>query len=632
MASITPGVPGGRIYTLPDADGTIALTSSLSGYLPLTGGSLSTTNTSETLRINNNGTGYALYVQSNSYFQGDVRFQSASNSILKTVSGLLTAAVAGTDYVIPSALSAYLPLAGGTLTGALNGTSATFTGTALLGGATATNPLSIRTANGESYLRFLNADGTSYGDLERSITGSGAVRITTPFFRVTGTLETQAIIASAGFTGTSGAFSGGLTVTSASSTGMVVNSTNGASFRGFTIQANGTTQGGIEILPNTGEIRIGGYSTTGDYFPVIYSDGVAALTFGIGASPSATFSSSVDARGNIAMQYDGTAANQAILSHNGTSAILYSSGNTTKKDFTIYRDGGVDVGLIIKGSNGNVLIGTTTDAGYKLDVNGTGRFSDTIRGSKDGAGNLNTGTTGSYLILSRIAGGAEILGFRNTGSSNGIAGIGYTAQIISDGNDAFEIYTTGLKPVIFGTNATEQMRITSGGNVLVNRQTLSAASLNPNGTLQVNNEIISTGSSGGLFWENRSGGVTNITNWYGWYTTGGTIFLYNGGGNIASINSTTGAYTPLSDINKKKDFEESTIGLNEILGLKPTLYRMINDESEGQKELGFIAQEVKDFIPYAYVESGEEEEKFIGLNFNPIVAALVKAVQELKQK
>jgi hypothetical protein len=40
MASITPGVPGGRIYTLPDADGTIALTSSLSGYLPLTGGTL----------------------------------------------------------------------------------------------------------------------------------------------------------------------------------------------------------------------------------------------------------------------------------------------------------------------------------------------------------------------------------------------------------------------------------------------------------------------------------------------------------------------------------------------------------------------------------------------------------------
>jgi hypothetical protein len=33
MASITPGVPGGRIYTLPDADGTLALTSNLSSYV-----------------------------------------------------------------------------------------------------------------------------------------------------------------------------------------------------------------------------------------------------------------------------------------------------------------------------------------------------------------------------------------------------------------------------------------------------------------------------------------------------------------------------------------------------------------------------------------------------------------------
>ncbi len=62
--------------------------------------------------------------------------------------------------------------------------------------------------------------------------------------------------------------------------------------------------------------------------------------------------------------------------------------------------------------------------------------------------------------------------------------------------------------------------------------------------------------------------------------------------------------------------------------LKPTLYRMKSDSSEGLKELGFIAQDVKSVIPNAYVESKE----FIGLNYNPIVAALTKAVQELKQK
>ena len=95
---------------------------------------------------------------------------------------------------------------------------------------------------------------------------------------------------------------------------------------------------------------------------------------------------------------------------------------------------------------------------------------------------------------------------------------------------------------------------------------------------------------------------------------------------IGNLNAVTGAYTPLSDRNKKKDFEESTIGLNAILGLKPTLYRMLDEDESVKKQLGFIAQEVKDYIPQAYVE----QDNFIGLQDRPIVAALVKAVQELK--
>ena len=40
------------------------------------------------------------------------------------------------------------------------------------------------------------------------------------------------------------------------------------------------------------------------------------------------------------------------------------------------------------------------------------------------------------------------------------------------------------------------------------------------------------------------------------------------------------------------------------------------------------AQEVKDFIPQAYSESINGDDTFIGLNYNAIVAALVKAIQE----
>ena len=77
-------------------------------------------------------------------------------------------------------------------------------------------------------------------------------------------------------------------------------------------------------------------------------------------------------------------------------------------------------------------------------------------------------------------------------------------------------------------------------------------------------------------------------------------------------------------------FLVSTIGLNAILGLKPTLYKMKSENKTSDKHLGFIAQEVKEFIPQAYTESGEGEDKFIGLDYNPIVVALVKAIQELK--
>jgi hypothetical protein len=106
------------------------------------------------------------------------------------------------------------------------------------------------------------------------------------------------------------------------------------------------------------------------------------------------------------------------------------------------------------------------------------------------------------------------------------------------------------------------------------------------------------------------------------------LFLQIGGANKGSFNPSSGAYVALSDVNKKKNFEQSQIGIDAVLGLKPTLYRFKDSEENSEKELGFIAQEVKDYIPQAYVESGADDNKFIGLNQMPIIAALTKAIQE----
>jgi hypothetical protein len=186
------------------------------------------------------------------------------------------------------------------------------------------------------------------------------------------------------------------------------------------------------------------------------------------------------------------------------------------------------------------------------------------------------------------------------------------------------------------TSYSERMRINTDGNVLINESSPSAASLVHN--FEVNGDIMSTGSVAGLFWANRSAAPSSAANWYGWYTTSGTIYLYNpAAGNIASINPSTGAYTALSDAAKKKDFEPSNVGLDVIKALKPTLFRMAADAADAPKQLGFVAQEVKDHIPQAYVEeqnvdASGEEAVYIGLNDRPIIAALVKAVQELEAR
>jgi hypothetical protein len=159
-----------------------------------------------------------------------------------------------------------------------------------------------------------------------------------------------------------------------------------------------------------------------------------------------------------------------------------------------------------------------------------------------------------------------------------------------------------------------------GGNVIIGSTTDQGSKA------QVYGSFASLGSGAIMLVQAR-----DLTTLYGFYAENSTYLnFYNTlGSNVTGqFTRATGVYTPLSDINKKKDFELSTIGLDAILGLKPTLYRMKEDEHTSQKHLGFIAQDVKDFIPQAYVE----DENFIGLNYNPIIATIVKAIQELNDK
>ena len=90
-------------------------------------------------------------------------------------------------------------------------------------------------------------------------------------------------------------------------------------------------------------------------------------------------------------------------------------------------------------ANGNLAVGTTTDAGYKLDVNGTGRFS----------GNVNIGNavaaTNVRLNINGVVNKAGLIAFQESGVDKWLIGNGAASE-----NGNLEIYNTnGQQALVF---------------------------------------------------------------------------------------------------------------------------------------------------------------------------------------
>jgi hypothetical protein len=106
-------------------------------------------------------------------------------------------------------------------------------------------------------------------------------------------------------------------------------------------------------------------NTTSGFSPVIQSQfGGNSLLFLIGGR---TFN--INGGGTITTNF-----NTTITGSTGTAALVVAQGNSGWSPVADF-NGSSGTALRVN-TNGNVLIGTTTDAGYKLDVNGRGRFTN----------------------------------------------------------------------------------------------------------------------------------------------------------------------------------------------------------------------------------------------------------------
>jgi hypothetical protein len=325
-------------------------------------------------------------------------------------------------------------------------------------------------------------------------------------------------------------------------------------------------------------------------------------------------------------------------------------------------------------NNSNVGIGTTTDAGYKLDVNGTGRFSGTGYSVFQGSAYLQTAaSTGLSFGYNRSGGngestivwGAPASGFNfeiasvisgvitprltitNTGAATFSSSV--TANILnstSAGSTQLFLKSTGggsNRDWQFQTNETAAgdlsiMQSTTAGGAtysrIFNLSPTGAATFSGNvimskaTPLLVLNDVSGSGAQIGSF-SNNLNLIDNATGTKGLIislSTGAATFSSLGTG---TVTASSGTLSTVSDSSYKIADGFIEDALPSVMNLKPR-YFYWKDKSGLDttiRQLGFYAQEVNSAIGEEAANTPKKDSPW-GINDRSVIAMLTKAIQE----
>jgi hypothetical protein len=450
----------------------------------------------------------------------------------------------------------YLPLTGGTLTGGLNGTSAAFTGNvssttgvfsdvafyAKHSGSTSTiighngiqgDADGFVVANSTKGFRINFPNNNSYTHTLPNASGTIALTSQIPANPVGGTGTTNYLPKFTGSTtiGNSQVFDNGTNV------GIGTTSISGT-------YEKLAVAGGISIKDNTNaKLEIGRYNTTGaqnSYIKLGANSNSLRFTnntdiadlmeltnsgnLGLGVTPSAWasgftamqvrnasfWSTGNDASITANAYYDGS--NYRFIGNAGASRVYHNTDGSIGWSQVASGTAGNAISFtqaMTLTSGGNLLVGTTTDIGQRLQVSG-GYITQVDGGVRtflgyDGSGSLVGTTTNHYLRFitndterMRITSGGNVfvnstsgytatgrIGVVVNGSTQSIFGLQTggvnKAYFFNDGSNTLIYSEDGSGYMAFGTANSERMRITSGGNVLIGTTTDNGARLQING-------------------------------------------------------------------------------------------------------------------------------------------------------
>jgi hypothetical protein len=310
-------------------------------------------------------------------------------------------------------------------------------------------------------------------------------------------------------------------------------------------------------------------------------------------------------------------------------------------------------------SGGNVLIGTTTDSGYKLDVNGTGRFSGKIA-----IGNISnaalqiykSGYTGNqFQTYAELSAAPTVLSYTTSDGMGlilnmyeAVAGNPYTryADIVANTGDVSDsVMRFFTKP--YSGNAAERMRITSGGKVNIGNDTSTNSSyvLSINSTT-ADSQLLISGTAPMVRFGNAVTGSTN-TALFGMATAANNYVTGTAAGDFVITSATSSSkiwvqavsagvylsagstsWTANSDI-RLKDINGYITNAIEKLSTLSTINFSWKDDATKKQNLGLIAQEVKAIFPELIEETSNG---ILGVRYTELVPVLIAAVKELKQE
>jgi hypothetical protein len=579
-------------YTLPSATGTLALTSALSGYLPLTGGTLT-----------------GALSGTSATFSGEIATTNGQIAISNTTGGGVPSSGIGIRYngVMyvypgPTAFVVRKHDNSGDNFVILNSGAATFSSTVQANGI-------FRQYIAAGYYADFAYNGTTYNlgssettdNIDFKIAGGGAFTTGGKFrwFTQAGgaTPVERFSIASTG----AATFSSSVT---AGSSGQVFLTGNAGT---NSIGMRFTNTGGNSFIGLSNSVGTGYLSGTAYAFN-IQTEGAQDLQFGtnnanrliISSTGAATFSSSVTIGStlsnslSVGLNQPTTDTLNQIFAGQAAFGGQNSAGGETDIGHNWYYYSGWKYRFTSPSSNiklnGDVISFERAASGT---ANAAISFLESMRITS--AGNVGIGNTnpGSYSAP------ASQLVVGTTSGNNGITIVGGTTGFsnlyLADGTTGNEAYRGYIEYghsadyMAFGTAASERMRIKSGGQIAMN------------------NEVFNTNTSG----------------------TTRTLFIGNGNFEIGGVSS----------IRASKKNIENLSNVDWLYQLNPVAFNYRKKDEDGSyteeiyKEInyGLIAEDTESIAEFLinYNDKIDGNKEMIGIEYSRLITPMLKAIQEL---